>query len=191
MVLIAGAELFTGNVMISLSAMEGKTTYKKMLRNWAIVYFSNLIGALIIATLVYYSNLWKANHDMTAYYAIKIAEKKIHLTFTEAFTRGIMCNWLVCLAVWMSYGAKDLASKVAVIILPITIFIASGFEHSVANMFYIPKAMMLNYGLGGEVANITMDGFINNLIPVTLGNIVGAVVFISIAYKVAYLKKEK
>jgi len=191
MVLIAGGELFTGNVMISLSVMEKKARLSQLLRNWTIVYFSNFVGALIMAGLIYYSGLWKGHELIGATTAIKIAKAKVGLSFVESLARGILCNWLVCLAVWMCYGAKDIAGKVMAIVFPITIFIASGYEHCVANMFYIPKAMMLSAELNGGISEITMNGLFNNLIPVTLGNIIGAVLFLSIAYKVAYLREDK
>ncbi len=191
MVLIAGGELFTGNVMIALSVMEKKASIKQLIRNWVIVYFSNLIGALIMVSLIYYSGLWKSHHNIGAMTAIKISEAKVHLTFMEAMARGILCNWLVCLAVWMSYGAKDIAGKVLAIVFPITIFIASGYEHSVANMFYIPKGILLSAELNSGVSVITIADFLNNLIPVTIGNILGAVIFLAIAYKAAYLKFKK
>lgn len=189
MVLIAGGELFTGNVMIALSVMEKKARLKQLIRNWVIVYFSNFVGALIMVALIYFSGLWKSNHNIGAITAIKISEVKVNLTFMEAFARGILCNWLVCLAVWMSYAAKDIIGKIFAIAFPITIFIASGYEHSVANMFYIPKGMILSAELNSGIPAITVMDFMNNLIPVTIGNILGAVIFLAIAYRYAYLKK--
>lgn len=201
LVLIAGADLFTGNTLIMLAVLEKKTKITALLRNWAIVYFANFIGAFLLVLLIFYSKTWDANHMLPAIAALKFGAQKTSLTFTEAFCRGILCNWLVCLAVWMSFASRQVIGKIFAIFFPIVAFIACGFEHCVANMFYIPKALMLKHvpevvtaaGLAPELlSNLTVKNFvIHNLIPVTLGNIVGAVVFIAFLYWFAFLKPNK
>lgn len=199
LVILAGGELFTGNVLISMSVLDGRTSVKSLLRNWGIVYFTNLIGAALLGFLVFKSGLWKTNDLLVGIYSLKIAVMKVNLSFTEAFARGILCNWLVCLAVWMSFAARNVIGKIFAIFFPITIFVASGFEHSIANMFYLFKGFLMYLtpdvvqasGIPAEkMSHLTMDGIImGNLLPVTLGNIVGAILFVALLYWVAYLKK--
>lgn len=198
LVIIAGGELFTSNNLIMLSVLENKTNIKNLLRNWVIVYFSNLLGSLLIAFLIFYSDLWNQNHLMPAITALKIATLKVNLTFTEAFIRGILCNWLVCIAVWMSVASKQVIGKIFAIFFPIVAFVACGYEHCIANMYYIPKALLLKNVPGliehsgiaaAQFAHLTIPGFIKyNLIPVTLGNITGAVIFVAFLYWFVYLK---
>jgi formate/nitrite transporter len=169
-----------------------------MLRNWIIVYAGNLIGSLFIAYMMMNSGLFSSGAGVLGAVTVKIAANKVNLAFLQAFYLGIMCNWLVCLAVWLSYGAESMAGKILGIFFPIWLFITSGFEHSVANMYYIPAGIMARSnpvfselaGLSQEMLDkLTWSGFfINNLIPVTLGNIVGGGLFVGMAYWYSYKK---
>ncbi len=199
LVILAGAELFTGNALMVGSRISGKISVSKMLRNWGIVYLANLIGSLLMVVLIYYSNFWVADGFKVGANSIIIANAKANLPFLTAFVRGIMCNILVCLAVWLCFGARTTIDKIFAIIFPITAFVAAGFEHSIANMYFIPmgialtgKVEVLNAaGLSAaQVANLNVVGFINNLIPVTLGNIVGGTL-VGGVYWYVYLRKER
>ncbi len=200
LVILAGAELFTGNTLLVGSRISGKITISKMLRNWAIVYFANLVGALLLVVLVYYSNFWTMDAYKVGANALSIANAKASLAFWPAFFRGILCNALVCLAVWLCFGARTTVDKIFAIIFPITAFVACGFEHSIANMYFIPMGIAIAdhaevlkaAGLAAnQVTNLSVIGFVNNLIPVTLGNIVGGSLLISTVYWFAYLRKER
>lgn len=198
MVVLAGGELFTGNVLISAAVLERKVTVSRMLRNWIIVYITNMIGALLIAFLVYYSGQLSGGDSMLGAFTVKVAASKVGLTFGKAFILGILCNWLVCLAVWMAFGADSAGSKVAAMFFPIWLFVTCGFEHSVANMYFIPAGILAKgnetfVALSGVAAEqldaLCWSGFfIDNLIPVTLGNIVGGGVFVALAYWLAFKK---
>jgi len=199
LVVIAGAELFTGNNLIAISVLGGKAKFSGLLRNWTIVYFANLAGSLLLVLLMYWSGLWNMNGSLVGAQALSIANAKINLTFLEAFARGILCNWLVCLAVWMAISARTVVGKVWAIFFPIMAFVASGFEHSVANMFFIPMGLVLKgqaavvtaAGLGEKLSHLTVGGMVMNLIPVTLGNIVGGAFFVATLYWVIYIRKGK
>jgi formate/nitrite transporter len=199
LVVIAGAELFTGNNLIFLSVLDRQVSVGKWLRNWMIVFIANLAGSLLLVLLMYWSGLWKANGDLVGAKALSIANAKVNLTFLQAFARGILCNWLVCLAVWMAVSAGTVIGKVWAIFFPIMAFVASGFEHSVANMFFIPMGLVLKgqtaivtaAGLTDKLAHLTVGGMVMNLIPVTLGNIIGGAFFVATLYWVVYVRKEK
>jgi formate/nitrite transporter len=197
MVVIGGAELFTGNNMVmTIGYLDRKITAGQVLRNWVLVYIFNFAGALIVALLVYFSGIWKFNGGAVGIKAAGIAGGKVSLAFSEALVRGILCNWLVCLAVWLSMAGKDVISKIAGIIFPVTAFVALGFEHSIANMYFIPMGILLK----GETAitsvldpsvlgNLTWSGFLlKNLLPVTIGNMIGGIIFVGTAYWNAYLR---
>lgn len=199
LVIIAGGELFTGNTLITVSVLEKKVKFKAMLKNWIVVYIGNFIGSVLIAYMIVYSGLLSSGDNVLGAITIKIAAYKVELPFLSAFFLGVMCNWLVCLAVWISYSAKDIAGKIFGIFFPIWLFVTSGFEHSVANMFYIPAGILAksNNALA-SAAHLSAERlaglnwttfFINNLIPVTLGNIVGGGFFVAIFYWFVYLKK--
>jgi len=194
LVIIGGAELFTGNCLIFTAVATGDVQIKDMLKNWLIVYIANFIGAMLLVLIVYYSGLWKVNNYGAGLSALNTATAKVNISFVEAFCRGIGCNWLVCLAVWLAAAGKDSISKIFGIYFPIMAFVASGFEHSIANMFFIPIGIFLKNNpeiIGrtfGCVSNLTWYGFIlNNLVPVTLGNIVGGALFVGGAYYLVYL----
>jgi formate/nitrite transporter len=203
LVLVAGGELFTGNCLIVISCIEKKASWTGMLRNWLIVYAGNFVGSLLLAWFILQSGQLGFSAGMLGGFTIKTAAYKTGLSFTNAFYMGILCNWLVCLAVWMSLGAKDIAGKLLAIFFPIWLFITSGFEHSVANMYYISAGIMakanpewvaqaIQLGASPEKINgLGWESFlINNLVPVTLGNIVGGSVFVGLAYWLSYLYKK-
>lgn len=194
LVVIAGAELFTGNNLIMMSVLNKKATFGSMLRNWGIVYFANFIGSLLIVWLIHYSGLLNVNGGAVGAKAVAIAVGKVNLDFMSAFTRAILCNWLVCLAVWLAIAAKTVIGKIFACFFPIMAFVASGFEHSIANMYFIPIGI-LNKGMaasGVDISNLNLSGFlVTNLIPVTLGNIVGGAFFVSTLYYFAFLKGKK
>ncbi|MBZ9685267.1 formate/nitrite transporter family protein [Clostridium estertheticum] len=197
LVLICGAELFTGNCLLTVAYAQKKITLKKMLKNWTIVYFANFLGAFIIVVLIYYSGLLSTNGGKLGGYVIKVAANKCALTFTQAFTSGILCNIVVSLAVWGSYAAKDVVGKVFISFFPIMAFVIAGFEHCVANMYYLllgvfaktnPNYIELSHQTAEKIGNINFIHVVQNLIPSTLGNIVGGGIFVGIAYWLVYMK---
>lgn len=204
LVLIAGGELFTGNTMIIAGVLDRKVSIKAMLKNWFYVYVGNFIGSIFIAYMMNEAGLFHSGDSMLGAVTIKIAAYKVGLTFTQAFFLGIMCNWLVCLAVWMAYGAKDMTGKIFAIFFPIWLFITSGFEHCVANMYYIPAGIMAKsnkeltdaaalLGVTPEKLNhLNWETFLTaNLFPVTLGNIIGGGIFVGAVYWYVYIKNNK
>ena len=204
MVIMAGAELFTGNCLMIISLAERRITFTKLLWSWLVVYVGNFAGSLIVAYLVSLSGQWNLTGGLLGGLTLKTAAAKISLSFTEALTLGILCNWLVCLAVWMSFGAKDGVSKAACIFFPIWVFVASGFEHSIANMYYIPAGIIAKFNpsyvskaleLGASQTGIdslnVLRMFTRNLIPVTIGNIIGGCIFVGLAYWFIYLRGKK
>ncbi|WP_102399607.1 formate/nitrite transporter family protein [Haloimpatiens massiliensis] len=199
MVLICGAELFTGNNLMIIPALEGRIKFKDMFRNWIIIYISNFIGATIVSFLIFRSGMLDISGGQVGATLIKVAANKSGLSFSTAFTSGIMCNIIVCLAVWGAYAAKDVISKIIMPWFLIMAFVVCGFEHCVANMYYLTIGMFAKTNvlyvqasaLGADkLALLGGKSFINNLIPVTLGNIVGGAVLIGGAYFLAY-KKDK
>lgn len=204
LVLLAGGELFTGNTMMLAALFDKKISLSSMLKNWTLVYVGNFIGSLFIAWMMVHSGLFNSGDSVLGAVTIKIAAYKVGLSFSQAFVLGIMCNWLVCLAVWMCYGAQDMAGKILAIFFPIWLFITSGFEHSVANMYYIPAGILakgnetwvkaaMEHGVTAEkLAHLNWNTFVvNNLIPVTLGNIVGGGVLVAMVYWYTYNKVSK
>jgi len=200
LVVIAGAELFTGNSLIFISVLNGDVKVGKLFNNWFWVYVANFIGSLLLVWIMYASGLWKTGDFGVGAKALAIANGKVNLAWGAAFARAIGCNWLVCLAVWLALASKDVVGKIFAIYFPIMAFVASGFEHSIANMYFIPMGILLKTnadvvaaaGLTDELANLTWGGFfVNNLIPVTLGNIVGGAFFVSALYWAVYLKDKK
>jgi len=200
LVVIAGAELFTGNNLIFVSVLTGDVKFGKMLNNWFWVYIANFIGSLLLVWIMYATELWKTGDFGLGAKALAIANGKVNLAWGAAFTRAIVCNWLVCLAVWLAVASKDVVGKIFAIYFPIMAFVASGYEHSIANMYFVPIGILLKNnaavvtaaGLTDKLANLTWGGFfVNNLIPVTLGNIVGGAFFVSVLYWAVYLKDKK
>lgn len=198
LVVIAGGELFTGNMLILAGVFARKVKIEKMLANWSIVYIGNFVGSIFIAYLIVESGLLNSGQNGLGATTLKIASYKVSLDFMPAFYLGLMCNWLVCLAVWMSYGSKNIIGKVFAIFFPIWLFITSGFEHSIANMYYISAGILSKSndawvaasGLSAEqLANLNWGSFfVNNLLPVTLGNLVGGGVFVALLYWFVYNK---
>jgi formate/nitrite transporter len=200
MVVITGAELFTGNTLMVVTCLQGESKWLKVLKNWFYVYLGNFIGSMIIVFCILLSGQFDFTSGLLGGFTIKIAVYKTSLTFTKAFFMGILCNWLVCIAIWMALAAKDICGKLLAIFFPIWLFITSGFEHSVANMYYIPAGILAKFnpqwvqeaislGVTPEKLDNLNWGtfFVNNLIPVTLGNIVGGSLFVGMIYWVSFL----
>lgn len=196
LVLLSNAELFTGNSLMLISLFNKKITFIRLLRNWFFVYLANFLGSMCLAILLFYSGIWKNDQYLYAQTIHSIALKKVSLPIIEAFFRGVLCNWLVCLAIWMSFSSKAIVNKFFAILLPITSFIALSFEHSVANMFILPFAYLTQASLlTNSIPTTTIPSMIelnwttilsNNLLPVSLGNIVGGVFFVSFIFWLAY-----
>ncbi len=183
MVIIAGSELFTGNNLMVMALFDKKIKLSRMLKNWGLVFLGNLIGAVLVAGLVSMSGLF----DAVAETVVATATTKAELGFGVALVRGILCNFLVCIAVWMAYAAETVGGKIAAIFLPIMLFVLCGLEHSVANMFYIPAGMMM--GAANGLSAPDLAGFLfGNLLPVTLGNIIGGAILVAGGYYLAYKK---
>lgn len=203
MVVIAGAELFTGNNLMLLAKLEGRIGWPQLLRNWVLVYAGNFLGSVFIAYLMNASGLFASSGGLLGGMTIKIAAYKTGLEAGQAVALGILCNMLVCIAVWMSFGAKDLSGKVWACFFPIWLFITSGFEHSIANMYYIPAGIMAkaNPSLAaaataagvsaGSMDALNWSSFVyNNLLPVTIGNLIGGGIIVGGVYWFCYLRKK-
>lgn len=181
LVVICGAELFTGNNLMTLGCINCRYKWSDIFRNWVVVYFSNFVGSILLALLVANSGLMAAGSPI-AESAIGIATKKVAIGFGPAVIRGILCNILVVLAVWMATGAKDIIGKIFSCWFPIMLFVLCGYEHSVANMYFIPLGMFLGAPVTwGQI-------WLSNLIPVTIGNLIGGALIVPAFYHVAYLK---
>lgn len=202
LVVVGGAELFTGNNLIVMAWASGKVTGRALLRNWAIVYAGNFFGAVATALLVFFSKQHTFGAGSVGIAALRTAAAKCELDFLQAVALGILCNALVCLAVWLTFSARTTLDKIASIIFPITAFVAAGFEHSVANMYFIPYGLLLKWfdpaftaGVADRIPNLdalTWEAFLlNNLIPVTIGNIIGGAVFVAAIYWVVFLRAKK
>ena len=202
LVVFMGAELFTGNCLMVTSVMDKKITWAQAIRNLVVVYFSNLIGALIVDVLLVYSGNLNYTGGLLGAYTIKVAVGKVAITPIQGITSGILCNVLVCFAVLMAVAAKDIAGKVWAIFFPIWAFVIGGFEHCVANMFYIPAGMMAAgnpdyvakaidaYGLTMEqIEGLTVVGSLANFIPVTIGNIIGGMLFVGVPMYLIHRKR--
>ena len=188
MVVIAGSELFTGNNLMVMSWLKGKIKLRELLKNWLIVFIGNLLGALLVAFFVVYSGIF----DSISESVIATATTKSNLDFLEAILRGVFCNFLVCIAVWMAFSAETIAGKILAIFGPIFLFVLCGFEHSIANMFYGPAGIFMGLRTGLAPENLNVGLFlINNLLPVTLGNIIGGAGLVSCFYYLVYLTNKK
>ncbi|MCI9162158.1 MAG: formate/nitrite transporter family protein [Lachnospiraceae bacterium] len=198
LVLLAGSELFTGNCLLVIPLLGREITLRGMLRNWLIVYLGNFAGSVLVAWMVAYSHQLSLFDGQLAASAVSTAVAKVSMPFLDAFLKGVLCNLLVCLAVWVSFAAKDAAGKVIALFYPILVFVVCGFEHSVANMFYCPAGLFAA-GLPEYAKAITTDTSVltwgnflfRNLLPVTLGNIVGGAVFVGGVYWWVYLRHPK
>lgn len=189
MVVIAGSELFTGNNLIVLSVLEKRSTLAGMLKNWVFVYLGNLIGSLLVVVLSVYGGVFSNTEVASA--LVTAAAGKAGLHVSAAVLKGVLCNFLVCIAVWMSFGPKTVSGKILAVFFPIMAFVISGFEHSVANMFYLPAGILTAGRYGMEAAGLTLgNALLHNLLPVTLGNMIGGVVLAGCGYWTAYLRKK-
>jgi len=190
LVVVAGAELFTGNNLLAMAWADGKIGSGELLRNWALVFATNAIGAMGMAALAVLSGYCDMNDGAVARAAVRIAAAKASLPFWTAFFAGVLCNVLVCLAIWLAMAGHTVVDKVVGIMLPVAAFVGAGFEHSVANMYFLPLGIYLRdtvdtSGIPG-VANLGWGAYVHNLVPVTLGNIVGGSGFVALVYFVIY-----
>jgi len=200
MVLIAGSELFTGNCLLVIPVLQKEAKFSGMIKNWFFVYIGNFIGGVLVAALTVYGGTYSLFGGAAAAGVMNTAITKVGMTFSDALIRGVLCNFLVCIAVWMSFAAKDIVGKVAGMYLPIMLFVLSGYEHSIANMYYIPAGLFAKgYSVYSAAAdtidpakfnNLTWGNmFTKNIIPVTLGNIIGGVLLVGIVYWFVYLRE--
>jgi len=202
LVIVAGAELFTGNSLIVMAYVSRKITLRQLLRNWVIVFAGNLVGSLGIVFLIWLSGQWSARNSAVGVEALIIANDKVSLGFWQALSRGILCNILVCLAVWLCFSGRSVTDKILAIIFPITAFVALGFEHSIANMYFVPAGLLIKQspealaaaqnvlGQTPDLSRLSIAGFIvNNLLPVTLGNIIGGGFLVGAIYWFVYLRR--
>ena len=187
LVIVAGAELFTGNNLLVMAWASRRITTAELLSNWIVIYLANLAGALGLVLLVYFSNHWQMNGAAVGVHAVKIAAAKAAMPFWDAFFKGILCNILVCLAVWLALAGRSVVDKIFAIVFPISAFVAAGFEHSIANMYFIPLGILLKdrvAAVGAE--HLSWFGLGANLLPVTLGNIVGGAAMVALVFFFIY-----
>ncbi|MDT8307446.1 MAG: formate transporter FocA [Anaerolineae bacterium] len=198
----AGAELFTGNNLIVMAWASGKVSTAHLLRNWAIVYAGNFLGSILTAVLIMVSKQYTFGSGVIGLNALNIAQTKVGYDFFQALALGILCNALVCLAVWLAIGARSATDKILAVIFPISAFVAAGFEHSVANMYFIPVGLLIKSGASeafwtaigsspADYATLTWGNFlVNNLLPVTIGNIIGGSLMVGLVYWFIYLRPD-
>jgi formate transporter len=190
LVLVGGAELFTGNNLIVMAWASGKVSTREILRNWVIVYFGNLVGSLGLVVLVFFSHHLDMNGGRIGLSVLNTAVGKIQPDVVTLFFKGVLCNLLVCLAVWLAYAGRSVTDKIVASMLPISAFVAAGFEHCVANMYFLPLAWLLtrtgNVPADFDASLITISGIVHNLVPVTLGNIVGGAGLVGAVYWAIY-----
>jgi formate/nitrite transporter len=202
LVVVGGAELFTGNNLIVMAWASRKVKFRALLRNWVIVYVGNFAGSIGTVILMFFTKQYTFGANAVGITALRTGVAKCELTFIQAIALGILCNALVCLAVWLTYSARSTLDKIFAIIFPITAFVAAGFEHSVANMYFIPYALFIKMfdgdfitAVGDKVANLdhlTWQAFLlNNLVPVTIGNIIGGAVLVAAIYWAIFLRPDK
>ncbi len=202
LVIVGGAELFTGNSLISMAWASGRVSTKDVLKNWLVVFLGNLVGSLGIAVIMVIAQQYTFANGAVGLNALNIAEAKCSLGFVQAIALGILCNVLVCLAVWLCFSARTTTDKILAIIFPITAFVAAGFEHSIANMYFVPKALFIKTFAGEEFwinigsspsdfTQLTWNNFLlYNLLPVTIGNIIGGAVLVGMVYWFIFLRKK-
>lgn len=200
LVIVGGAELFTGNSLIIMAWANKKINTSQLLKNWILVYIGNMTGALFIVVLMFFSRQYSFASGAVGMNMLNIAKAKCELGFAQAIVLGILCNILVCLAVWLCFSSRSISGKIASIIFPITAFVASGFEHSIANMYFIPEAILvLNSGDDKFLALVNTSGqnyesvswsnyLLDNLLPVTMGNIIGGAVLVGLVYWFVFLR---
>jgi formate transporter len=199
LVVVAGAELFTGNVLIVMAWASRSVSSRRMLRNWGIVYAGNFVGSIGTAALVVLGGWYKFGGGSVGATALTTASAKVAHTFPEAFYLGILCNILVCLAVWLTYSARSTTDRILAIVPPVAAFVAMGFEHSIANLFFIPVAIAIRAVAPPEFwtaahldpnafASVDVAGLVTNQVPVLLGNVVGGAVFVAAVYWLVFLR---
>ena len=196
LVIVGGGELFTGNILLVVAWVQKKISLLKLLRNWLFVYIGNFIGSITVVLLIILSKEYLASNGSLGSLMLSIANAKVQYGFIQALALGILCNIMVCLAVWLTYSCRTTTDKILAIIFPITLFIAAGFEHSVANMYIIPLGLLLKVfdapfvaSLNLDLTHLTWTAFLlKNLLPVTLGNIIGGGFFVGILYLWSYRK---
>lgn len=190
LVIIGGAELFTGNNLIVMALASGRIKARQLLRNWILVYTGNFVGAVGVAILVYMAGVSEQAEGQVGEAMRHIASTKCSLAWPHAIAAGIGCNLLVCLAIWLCFSARSVADKVLAIVFPITAFVATGMEHCVANMYFIPMGMLTEISSSGdEESAISLGNFVwNNLLPVTFGNIIGGTLLVGMVYWFVYLR---
>jgi len=187
LVIIAGAELFTGNNLLAMAWADRQITTQEVLRNWVWVCAANFVGTAGLALLVYLSGHTHLNGGAIGATVLKIALAKQNLVWHEAFFRGVLCNVLVCMAVWMAMAGRSVMDKVVAIVFPITAFVAAGFEHSIANMYFMQLALIIQYFEPATAGTaLSIAGMFGNLVPVILGNLVGGSVFVGLVYHLIY-----
>lgn len=197
LVVVAGAELFTGNNLIVMSTVTGNVGVRRLLANWGVVYLGNAIGALSVVGLVYVGEWWRGDELRIGETALSTAAVKTSLPFFVVLARGILANALVCLAVWLAAAGRSVIDKVAAIVFPISAFVAAGFEHSVANMFFIPMGLALRghadvveaaHLPSAELSTLDGAGLINNLVAATIGNVIGGALLVGLVYWFVYVR---
>lgn len=196
LVVIGGAELFTGNNLIVMAWAGGKVSTAQLLRNWLIVFAGNFVGSIGTAVIMFFTGYYRFGGGAVGLTALSIANSKVHLGFVQAVALGVMCNVLVCLAVWLTFSARTTVDKIAAIVFPITAFVAAGFEHCVANMYFIPFGLLIKEfdPTFADSSGLSLEGltwqsfFAANLLPVTVGNIIGGAVLVAAVYWFIYLR---
>lgn len=203
LVVVTGGELFTSTVLTLVAKACGRITWKQLARNWVVVYFGNMLGAALLVGIMTVAKHYMSDHGEMGINTMHIAQHKLHHDFFQAVALGIMCNIMVCVGVWMTYAGRTITDKIMAIVLPVAMFVASGFEHCVANMFQVPMAITIKNvapasfweQTGQDIAHysdLTFSHFIfNNLIPVTIGNIIGGGLFVGMLYWLVYLRHAK
>jgi formate transporter len=190
LVVVAGAELFTGNNLLVMAWADGKIATSEVLRNWGLVCLGNLVGAAGLALLVFLSGHAQVNGAAVARWVVKAALAKQDLPLLQAVVRGVLCNVLVCLAVWMAMAGRSVVDKAVAIVFPISAFVAAGFEHSIANMYFMPLAWLLQQsGQVADAAPVTLAGMLGNWLPVIAGNLVGGSVLVGLSYHLIYRRQ--
>ena len=202
LVVICGGELFTSSVLTTVARASNKITTSQLLKNWCIVYFGNFIGAMFFVAMIWFAKMHLLDNGQWGLTAMKVAQHKLHHTFGQAVALGTLCNLMVCLATWMTFSCRSNSDKVLVMLLPVAMFVAAGFEHSIANMFMVPLGIAIHAFASPEFwtvinvdpsafADLTVSNFVvNNLIPVTIGNILGGGLLVGITYWNIYLKPD-
>jgi len=203
LVIVGGAELFTGNNLIMMAWADKKVSTGLMVKNWAIVFVGNFVGSILTVIIMYFAEQFKFGNGSIGMSALATANAKVQFSFIQAVALGIMCNAMVCMAVWLCFSARTTTDRILAIIPPIAGFVAAGFEHSVANMYFIPMGLLIKNGAPdtfwkminktpADFPALTWNGFfINNLLPVTIGNIIGGGIMVGLVYWFVYLRGQK